>query len=131
MVDENIDDLHMSRARRSRIDVRSGISDTGLDDFSNTRMDQIIETHLIPNEAQAKIETLVDNNYPSNDDIAVWLQTPSNSTEESVIVSSERSDIFKELMNELPNSVQVTIDTQDDEYTGQVEVYVKQIDTDS
>lgn len=131
MDDENIDDLHMSRARRSRIEVRSGISDVDVENFPSTRMEQIIETHLIPNEAQAKIETLVDNNYPSNDNIAVWLQTPSDSTEESVIVSSERADIFKELMNELPNSVQVTIDTEDDEYTDQVEVYVKQIDADS
>lgn len=128
MDDDQIDDLKMSRAKKSRISVNSSVDSEDIETLPNIRLNQIINTHLIPNKAQMKIETIVENQYPNNDSIAVWLQTPSDSTEEFVVVSAKDDDVFMRLRNELPNSVDVKINTEDEKYEGNIEVYVKQSD---
>lgn len=128
MGEDTADDLQMSRARRSRATAKTDVNEGTLSELPDTKIDQFVQTHLISNEAQSKVEYLVDNNHPNDETIAVWLQTPSQSTEESVVVSAEDNDTFKQLLNELPNEVKVKIQTDNNEYQGIVEVYVKQIE---
>ena len=131
-MDRDLSDTSMSRARGDREKIENSLSNTEVEvNSTSISVEKIVRTHVAPNKAQNRVESMVDSLYGDSDEIAVWVRTPADGKRFILVgVTDHQEDVveFDDLVDSLPNRVNVRVETDAGVIDQEIDVYLKHTD---
>jgi hypothetical protein len=125
-MDKDLKDASLSRARGERVELNPEINDEDITD-SSISIQQIFRSHIAPKYAQTRVESIIESVYEEHKSIAVWSKSPSDGEDFILVSINEDKEVidYTDLVDNLPNSIQVNIQFNNQDFQKSMDVYVK------